>query len=190
MAEQKTDYAVEVPHLGALILTHEWDGHLPGLKQFARADQPFSPLVFWSFRLMVALGMLMLAVGLTSLWLRWRGRLYETRWLQRVVIGMGPSGFVALLAGWTTTEAGRQPYTVYGMLRTIDSASPIGTPGLVASIIGFGLVYLIVFGAGLVFLLRMMAKPPLPGEPGVSPNQPIRSAGLAPAPAMNAAPLP
>ncbi len=142
--------------------------------------------MFWSFRLMVGLGMLMLLVGLTSLWLRWRGQLYDAGWLHRIVVAIAPIGFVALLAGWTTTEAGRQPYTVYGLLRTVDSVSPIGTPGLIASLIGFAAVYLIVFGAGLVFLLRMMARPPVPGEPPVRPGAPIRSAGITPAPSLPA----
>jgi cytochrome d ubiquinol oxidase subunit I len=185
MATQHTDDAIEIPHLGSLILTHEWDGKLPGLKDFPRANQPYSPVIFWSFRLMVAVGMLMLAVGVASLWLRLRRRLYQTRWLQSVAVCMAPAGFVAILAGWTTTEVGRQPYTVYGLLRTVDSASPIGMPGLVASLFGFAAVYLIVFGAGLVFLLRMMSKPPVPGEPPVRQDTPTRAAGLAAAPVLD-----
>ena len=93
---------------------------------------------------------------------------------------MGPSGFVAVIAGWITTEVGRQPYTVYGLLRTNDSVSPIGAPGVGASLIAFVVVYTFVFGAGIAFILRLMAKPPVPGETGPSPSLPARASGIMP----------
>jgi cytochrome d ubiquinol oxidase subunit I len=184
MQAETTRWAVEIPHLGALILTHEWDGSIKGLKEFPPDQRPYAPVVFWSFRVMVALGVLMVLAGIAGLWLRWKGRLYQTRWLQRAMVAMAPSGFIALLAGWTTTEVGRQPYTVYGLLRTADSVSPIGLPGVAASLAGFAIVYFIVFGAGLVFILRLMAQPPTPGEPGPAPDLPVRSAGITPGPAI------
>lgn len=116
----ETKYAIEIPKLGSLILTHDWEGELKGLKAFPREDWPPTPVVFWSFRIMVGLGLLMALLGFASLYCRWRGRLYEAPWLHRAAIVMGPSGFVAVLAGWVTTEVGRQPWTIYGVMRTAD----------------------------------------------------------------------
>jgi len=96
---------------------------------------------------------------------------------------MTPAGFLALLSGWTVTEVGRQPYTVYGLLRTADSLSPVGAPGVALSLAGFVVVYVIVYAAGIAILLRMMGRPPLPGESGPPPTTPTRTAGLAPGPA-------
>ncbi len=185
MKTETTDYEVAIPHLGALVLTHTWNGSIKGLKDFPPQDRPYSPTVFVAFRLMVGLGFLMAAVGLVSLWLRWRGRLYETRWLQRLAVFMAPAGFVALLSGWTVTEVGRQPFTVYGMLRTADSVSPIALPGIATSLAGFAIVYFVVFGAGLVFLLRMTRKPPVVGESGPPKGLPVRSAGITPGPSLD-----
>jgi cytochrome d ubiquinol oxidase subunit I len=183
MATEHTDYAISIPHLSSLILTHTWDGRVPGLKQFPPADRPDSPILFWTFRVMVAIGFLMFGVGLLGALLRTRGLLYESRWLHRIAVAMAPAGFIALLCGWMTTEIGRQPYTVYGVLRTSDSVSPIGLPGVATSLAAFAVVYFIVFGAGIMIILRLMAKPPLPGESGPDATLPIRSAGINPGPA-------
>jgi cytochrome d ubiquinol oxidase subunit I len=182
MKTQHTDYAIEIPHASSLILTHTWNGKVPGLKDFPLADQPYSPVVFWSFRIMVGLGFAMFGVGLFSLWSRWRGVLFESRLLHRIAVAMAPAGFIALLCGWVTTEVGRQPYTVYGLLRTADSVSPIGFPGIATSFLAFVLVYFAVFGAGVMFILRLMAKPPVQGEPGLATDKPIRTAGIHPGP--------
>src|SRR5690606_27829275 len=117
-------YAVSVPKLGSLILTHDWDGEIPGLLDWAPEDRPDASIVFWTFRLMVGFGLLMIVLGLASLWLRWRGRLYETRWFLRFAMAMGPAGFVAVIAGWVTTEVGRQPWLVHELMRTADGVSP------------------------------------------------------------------
>jgi cytochrome d ubiquinol oxidase subunit I len=182
MQTEHTDYAIEIPYLSSLILTHSLDGEVPGLKQFPRADRPNSLIVFWSFRVMVGLGMLMAAVGMASLWLRYRKRLAETSWLQRLVVAMGPAGFVALLSGWVTTEVGRQPYTVYGLMRTVDSVSPIGLPGVATSLALFAVVYFFVFGAGVIILLRMMGTRPTVAEDDPHPQVPVRTAGITPGP--------
>ena len=137
---------------------------------------------------MVGLGLLMVAVGVWAAWLRVRGRLYASRWLSRAVMAMAPSGFIALLSGWTVTEVGRQPFTVYGLLRTADSASPVGLPGVAASLAAFVVVYAIVFGAGFVFVLRLMRRPPTVGETGPQAGVPVRSAGITPAAALRDAP--
>jgi cytochrome d ubiquinol oxidase subunit I len=184
MAEERTDYAIEIPKLGSLILTHELDGEVRGLSSWPPEDRPNAAIVFWSFRIMVGLGLLMAAFGLTGLWLRWRSRLYASPWFQRAALLMGPSGFVAVLAGWITTEVGRQPYTVYGLLRTDESMSPIAAPALASSLTAFVVVYVLVFGAGVFYLLRLMRRPPLTAEPELE-HVPIRTAGITPAPALD-----
>ncbi|MDE2007662.1 MAG: cytochrome ubiquinol oxidase subunit I [Rhodospirillales bacterium] len=186
MARGRTDDAIEIPHLGALILTHRWNGTVPGLDSFPRRDWPPAPWIFWSFRIMVALGFAMAGVGVWSLWARARGRLFDSRWLRRAALAMGPSGFIAVLAGWTTTEVGRQPYTVYGLLRTSHSASPIAAPGVAASFAAIAVVYLIVFGVGLRYILRQMRRAPEINERGPEAGVPVRSAGITPAPALGA----
>jgi cytochrome d ubiquinol oxidase subunit I len=186
MKQHRTDYAIGIPYLGSLILTHSLNGEVPGLLSYPPEDRPFSPLIFWTFRLMVGLGFLMFAVGLLSLWLRWRRRLYESRWLQRIVVAMAPAGFIALLSGWVTTEVGRQPFTVYGLMRTAQSVSPIALPGIATSLAAFAVVYLLVFGSGFVFLMRLVGKMPETNEPGPDPRTPIRSAGISPGPPAHA----
>src|SRR6478672_9928346 len=149
MEKEETKLAVEIPYLGSLILRHSLDGEIQGLKAFPKADRPTNvPLVFWSFRIMVGMGVLMIALGVVSLFLRWRGRLYDTPWFQRWAVAMGPAGLIAVTFGWFTTEAGRQPFTVYGLMRTAESASPIAAPAILTSLILFMTVYFVVFGAG------------------------------------------
>ena len=177
--------AVGIPGLASLYLTHDLDGEVRGLKDLPRETWPTNlPLVFWSFRVMVGLGILMIALGLTSLWLRSTGRLYGTRWFQRCAVAMGPSGLVAVTAGWVVTEAGRQPFTVYGLLRTADSVSPIAAPAVATSLAAFAVVYFTVFGAGIRYLLHLFNQTPRAHESGPPPGQPIRSAGVTPAPAI------
>lgn len=178
-------YAIQVPNLSSLILKHNWNAPLAGLDTINRADWPPVPVVFWSFRVMVGLGFGMLALGLWSLWARWRGTLYESPWLHRLALVMGPSGFVAVLAGWVTTEVGRQPYTVYGILRTAESASPLAAPAVAASLLAFVAVYFAVFGAGVLYILKLMSHAPHHGETGPREGIPIRSAGVTPAPAID-----
>ncbi|EJO63435.1 bacterial cytochrome ubiquinol oxidase, partial [Burkholderia multivorans ATCC BAA-247] len=160
MQAETTRYAIQVPHLGSLILTHSWDGEIRGLKEFAPQDRPYSPVVFWTFRIMAGLGMLMLLTALLGLLLRKGGRLYETRWFQWFVLGMGPSGIVALLAGWITTEVGRQPWTVYGVLRTVDSVSPLTAQQVGVSLLVFVVVYFLVFGTGIYYMMKLMKHGP------------------------------
>lgn len=164
MQAEETHYAVRVPHLGSLILTHSWDGEVRGLKEFPRADRPNASIVFWSFRIMVGLGMLMLLAALLGLLLRRGGRLYESRPFQRFVLCMGPSGLLALLAGWVTTEVGRQPWTVQGVLRTADSMSPIGSQQVGVSLLVLVVVYTLVFGAGVYYMFKLMAQGPQPHD--------------------------
>jgi cytochrome d ubiquinol oxidase subunit I len=184
MVAEKTRYAVAIPKLGSLLLTHDANGTVQGLKEWPPADRPNAPLIFWSFRLMVGIGFLMAALGLLSLWHRWRATLYTSRLLHWMALVMAPSGFIAVLAGWTTTESGRQPYTVYGLLRTSESVSPVDALAIGSSLIAFVLVYLAVFGAGTVYMLRLMTKRPQRFEPGLPPEEPTRAAGITPGPAQ------
>jgi cytochrome bd ubiquinol oxidase subunit I len=177
----KVKYAVEIPKLGSLILKHSPDAPLAGLDTIPRENWPPVHITFWSFRIMVGLGLLMFALGLLSAWARWRGSLFEWRLLHLFAVAMGPAGFVAVLAGWITTETGRQPFTVYGLLRTADSASPLAAPAVGSSLLAFIVVYFVVYAAGLTYLFRLMAQPPHPGEQGPSGATPTRTAGITPA---------
>ncbi|MEX6504746.1 cytochrome ubiquinol oxidase subunit I [Jiella sp. M17.18] len=189
MQEGRTKYALDIPYLGSLILTHSLDGEIKGLKAFPREDWPDSTVIFWTFRAMVAIGFAMLGIGLWSLVQRIRGRLHESTWLQRAMVAMSPAGFVAVICGWVTTEMGRQPYTVYGVLRTAESHSPIAAAGVGGSLIAFVIVYFLLFGAGMFYILRLMSKEPRPFEEDV-PRQPTRTAGITPAPSLEARTVP
>jgi cytochrome d ubiquinol oxidase subunit I len=174
-------YSIEIPKASSLILKHSLDAPLKGLDTVPRENWPPVPVIFWTFRIMVGIGFLMLGIGLLSLWMRWRGTLYESRLLHLYALAMGPAGFIAVLAGWFTTEVGRQPFTVYGLLRTADSASPLAAPAVASSLIAFIVVYFIVYAAGVIYLFRLMAAPPHHGEQGPSGDKPTRSAGITPA---------
>jgi cytochrome d ubiquinol oxidase subunit I len=179
-AEARVRYELAVPRLGSLILKHDPNAPMPGLKDFPREDWPPVAIVFWSFRIMVGLGFAMLGLGLWSLLARARKRLYDWRWLHRAALVMAPSGFVAVLAGWVTTEVGRQPFTIYGLLRTTQSASPLAAPAVAASLAAFAIVYFAAFGAGIWYILKLMAQPPAAHEPE-PPAIPQRAAGITPA---------
>lgn len=183
---QRLDYAVGIPKLGSLILQHRPDAPIAGLDTVPDDEQPPVAIVFWSFRVMVGLGLLMLALGVLSLWARWRGRLYDWRLLHRFALVMAPAGFVAVIAGWVTTEVGRQPYVVYGLLRTAHAVSPLDAPAVATSLIAFVLVYFAVFGVGIWYMLRLMHKPPLVHDETDAEHErePIRSAGIVPGPAQ------
>jgi cytochrome bd ubiquinol oxidase subunit I len=180
-AAGKVKYAVEIPKLGSLILKHSPDAPMAGLDTVPRENWPPVPITFWTFRVMVGLGFLILGLGLFSLWNRWRGTLYQSRLLHMFAMAMGPAGFLAVLAGWITTETGRQPFTVYGLLRTVESASPLAAPAVASSLIAFVIVYFAVFSAGVIYLLRLMALPPHQGEQGPRGDIPARAAGITPA---------
>jgi cytochrome d ubiquinol oxidase subunit I len=182
--EAKVKYAIEIPKLSSLILKHSLDAPIDGLDTVPRENWPPVPITFWSFRIMVGLGFLMLGLGLFSAWMRWRGQLYSSRPLLRFAMIMGPAGFIAVLAGWVTTETGRQPFTVYGLLRTVDAASPLAPPAVGLSLLAFVIVYFAVFTAGIVYILRLMAAPPQPGEEGPPHEVPARASGITPAPAV------
>ncbi|HWL70477.1 MAG TPA: cytochrome ubiquinol oxidase subunit I [Geminicoccus sp.] len=185
-AEGKVDYAVSVPKLSSLILKHSLDAPLDGLDTVPREEWPPVAVVFWSFRIMVGLGMLMLLLGATGVVAYFRGGLYHWRPLHYLALAMGPAGFIAVIAGWVTTEVGRQPYTVYGMLRTADSVSPLEAPAVAASLLMFIVIYFTVFSVGTFYILKLMGHAPYTGEPGPEREiGPHRAAGITPAPAVS-----
>ncbi len=177
--EKRVDYAIQIPKLSSLILKHDLNAPLDGLDSVEEELHPPVFIVFWSFRIMVGLGFAMLALGLWSLWARWRKTLYDSRWLHRAALAMGPMGFVAVLAGWVTTEVGRQPFTVYGLLRTSDSLAPIAAPAVASSLVAFIVVYFFVFGTGVFYILRLMSHPPGSGVHS-DLNAPTRTSGTVP----------
>ena len=185
-ARKRIDDKIEIPKLSSLILEHDLHAPLAGLDTIPDDREPPVSVIFWSFRLMVALGFAMLGLGIWSLVARWRGRLYRWPWLHRAAVALGPSGFVAVIAGWITTEVGRQPYTVYGYLLTAQSHSPLAAPAVASSLVAFVLVYFAVFGAGTWYILHLMHNPARQHEPE-SDGLPVRAAGITPAPALGAA---
>lgn len=180
-------YAIEIPRASSLILKHDLNAPMAGLDTIPDDREPPVGVLFWSFRIMVGIGFAMLGIGLWSLWGRARGTLYDLPWLHRAAVLMGPSGFAAVLAGWITTEVGRQPFVIYGVLRTADAASPLAAPAVAASLLAFVLVYFTVFGIGVWYILKLMGKAPHAGEYGVKRGDvgPIRTAGITPGPTQN-----
>ena len=186
---RRMTYSVEIPKLSSLILAHDINAPLAGLDTIPRGDWPPVAIIFWSFRVMVILGMAILGLGVFSLLARALGRLYEWTSLHRLTVLMGPAGFIAVIAGWVTTEVGRQPFTVYHALRTVDSVSPVASPAVTGSLIAFVLVYFGTFVSGAVYIFKLMARPPSTHET-VPEATPIRSAGITPAVAVSAAAAP
>ena len=185
MTAETTRYALEVPHLGSLVLTHSWNGQIAGLKDFAPEDRPDSTIVFWTFRVMVGLGFLMVLLGFWSLWVRWHKVLFESRNFLRFALIMGPAGLIAILAGWMTTEIGRQPWVVYGVMRTSDAVSNHSALELSVTLILFIVLYTAVFGTGIRYLLKLVAKGPGPldghfPEPSPETGRPARPLSAVP----------
>jgi cytochrome d ubiquinol oxidase subunit I len=163
---ERNDYALDVPHLGSLILTHSLDGTVKGLKDFAPADRPPVAIPFFAFRIMVGLGFAMLLLPWWGLWQWRRGTLLTSRWYLRAWMWMMPSGFIALLTGWFVAEVGRQPWVVYGLLRTAEATSANVPAGSVrASLIVYVVVYLLVFGFASWYLWQMLRVGPVQAPP-------------------------
>lgn len=154
-------FELSIPKVGSLITAGSIDAEVKGLKAFAPEDRPPVAIVFWSFRVMVGLGMLMIALGAWGAWLLWRtqGPEYSPPFLWAAV-AMGPAGFVAVIAGWVVAEVGRQPFTIYGILRTADSVSPVGAGQVSASLLAFMIVYAVIFSVGVLYILRLISEGP------------------------------
>ena len=155
MKTQSNDYSIQIPHLAALMNTHEWNGNLEGLESVSPEDQPYVPLVFYSFRIMVGLGILMLLIVILGLVQRFRKKLYESPWFHRMLIMASPIGFIALISGWFTAETGRQPWAVYNILRTSEASSKVSISNVWISLILMVVVYGIIFG---IFYFRYLGR--------------------------------
>lgn len=168
-------FSLEIPNLASLILTHSLDGDIPALTSVAKEDRPNVALVFWSFRIMVALGIAMIVLAWVGLWLNRKQSLFQrTRFLQ-VLVCMGPSGLVALLAGWFVTEVGRQPWVVYGVLRTVEASSAHSVQTMTLSLASFVIGYLAIFGLGIFYLIQLLRKgPQLTSDAPLSAQRPAR----------------
>lgn len=154
---QTNHFEIGIPSLASMILTHEWDGLVPGLKDVPREEQPPVAIVFWSFRVMVGLGMLMILFAVTGLVLRAGGRYYKARWFLQGLRAMSIAPFFAVLTGWFVTEVGRAPWLVYGIMNQADSVTPSLTGGMALfTLIGYILVYAAVFSAGVYYLMRVL----------------------------------
>ena len=176
---ETTRYAVGIPKLGSLILAHEWEGEVKGLKAFPRNEWPNAPVLFWTFRLMVGIGLAMIAIGLTSLALRWTGQLYDRRWFLRLCTLASPLGLLAVTFGWATTEHGRQPWVIQGHLRTADAVTALPLGSVATSLALFVIVYCLVFGVGTYYLIRLMRTVPTttkPTAPEPGGHRPIAAA--------------
>lgn len=179
-------WEISIPKLGSLIVAKDANAEVKGLKAFAKEDRPPVGVVFWSFRVMVGLGLLMIALGFWGAWLWWRKGGPETsRAYLRAAVAMGPAGFIAVIAGWMVAEIGRQPWVVFGVLRTADAASPVGAGSVSASLLMFLVVYAIVFTIGALYILRLITQGPAPGV-----AEPALAGPRAPGSALAAAPDP
>ena len=159
-AEGRNEYVVEIPLLSSLILTHNLHGEVKGLKAWPKDDWPPVAPVFYAFRVMVGIGILMALTGLIAVVLYFRKRLFDTRWFQMWCMALTPAGFIAVMAGWIVTEVGRQPYVAFGLLRTADAVSPVAASHIAVSLLAFIICYIFVFGAGSYYILRLIAKGP------------------------------
>jgi cytochrome d ubiquinol oxidase subunit I len=174
-------FALEVPRLGSFIASGTWDSREVGLTLFPREDRPPVAIPFFTFRLMVGMGLVMLAVSWFGNLLRWTGRLESARWFLWCAFLSFPTGFIAVLTGWFTAEVGRQPWVVYGLLRTSDAVTPSLTGGTVlASLAGYVVVYAVFVSFGLYYIYRLLHDGPT-GEAavaaGATAKRPLAFAG-------------
>lgn len=182
-AAEKNLFAIDVPYLGSLILTRSLDGEVTGLKAFPVEDRPPVAIPFFGFRIMVGLGVVMLGLVVWGNWLRFRGRLATSPLYLKVMQFAMPIGFFAVIAGWLVTEVGRQPWTVYGLLRTADSVSPSLTgANVLFSLLAYVAVYLFVYPTGIVLIARIVRKGPR-GTPSADGDSPV-AAGRPDAPVL------
>ncbi len=186
---QKNDWELSVPDLGSWLIAGDANARITGLHAFAPPDQPPAAIVFWAFRIMVGLGVLMIGLGLWGAWLWLRKALERSTAFLWSCVAMGPAGFFAVIAGWTTAEVGRQPYVVFGALRTRDAVSPILAGQVSASLIAFLIVYALVFSTGALYILRLIGQGPVVVAQERAPDGP-RAPGspLAATPDAEAAP--
>lgn len=155
---ESNKYALKIPKLASLILTHDINGKVIGLTDFKKEDRPPISAVFFTFRIMVGLGMLFLLIAFISIILRFRKTLYKQKLFHKLCVFATPLGLVATIAGWWVTEIGRQPWLIYGVLRTKDAISPINSELILTSLISFILVYTLLFISFLYYASRLIVK--------------------------------
>ena len=158
---ETTRFAIEIPKLSSLILTHHLDGEVKGLKEWPKDKRPPVAPVFWSFRIMVGVGMMMILTGVFAALLYWKKRLFDSPWFLGWCMLMTPAGFIAVLSGWFVTEIGRQPYLVFNSLLTSESISPVAGIHVGLSLLAFIIIYCLVFGAGVYYIFRLVRKGPV-----------------------------
>ena len=189
-AAERTRFELAIPALGSFYLTHDWNGEVKGLKEWPRADRPPVAIVYWAFRVMVGLGLVMLTVVIVGWVVALRGRLAESPAFLRLAHRSLPIGFVAVLAGWTVTEVGRQPWVVYGLMRTRDAVTPsLATGDVAASLTLYVVAYLVIFGGGFMLLRQLVHTGPVAADQddgqeklAAHPNRPLSVASDAPTP--------
>lgn len=171
---QGNHWELSIPKLGSWITGGATDAEIQGLRDFPREDQPPVLPVFWAFRVMVGLGVAMIGLGFWGAWLCWRGKIIHAAAFLRSCVLMSPMGFVAVIAGWMVAEIGRQPYVIYGVLRTEDAVSPVGAGEVSTSLLAFLVVYAVVFSVGALYILRLLAQGPVTGvhEEPPTPHRP------------------
>ena len=174
-------FELAIPHLASLIITHNPDGLFKGLKDFKPEDRPPLLPVFFAFRAMVGIGLLMIAIGAVGSYLWWRRKLFDTAWFLRPLTYAWPLGFIAIICGWWVTETGRQPYLVYGVLRTVDAVSNVAFGAVLTSLILFVLIYSSVFSMGILYINKLIEKGPEGAaiEPNTDPEDSLGSRPLA-----------
>ena len=170
MEAERNRFEVAIPRLGSLYLTHSWNGEVEGLKAVPAADRPYVPIVFFAFRIMVGVGIVLLGVAVAGAIMRWRGRLFTSRWMHWASMAATPLGFVGILAGWTVTETGRQPFVVYGQLRTVDATAPVPGTAVGTSLILFLVVYNVLLLAFFWYGARLVVRGPADAG-AASPNE-------------------
>jgi len=175
-ANQRNRFEVGIPYLGSIWLTHSLRGRVEGLKNTPRDRQPIMGVVFYAFRIMYGLAILMFTIGVVSLWLRFRGRLFSSRWFLWMLVFMTPSGVIATLAGWYVAETGRQPWVIYGILRTVDAISPVPAQALLSTLIAFVCVYAVFITAFLIFTLHIIRRGPAAAPPHAEASGSLKNA--------------
>ncbi len=172
-------YEISIPRIASLLITHDMNGLFKGLKDFKAEDRPPVLPVFFAFRVMVGIGLTMIAIGLIGAFLWWRGTVFKTMWYLRPLTYAWPLGFIAILAGWWVTETGRQPFLVYGILRTADAVSAVSFGAVLTSLILFVVVYSCVFSMGVLYINRLIEKGPSGKSvepPNGVPSRPLTAA--------------
>lgn len=177
MEAEKNHFEITVPNALSLLLTHSLDGKIAGLKDFPKEDRPNALITYWSFRVMVAIGFLFVFLALWAGWLWFRKRLFDTPLFLKALVAAQPLGFVAVIMGWITAEVGRQPWVVYGVMRTSDGVSPVPAMNVAWSLCIFLLLFAVLGASYFHYILKILTNGPDMDSP-IPPVQ--RPSGMRP----------